>query len=278
MFLRRIILELLFSVPEGWEFDLHNTSFFNILCANPSLARFYEDFCRVHRFNSNIVKDLEAKSGIFFNPDQSAKNSRTPPNRKGSTMPPTNSSRMCTHIKINGMRCGSPALREEVFCYFHQRLIRGVRTPPKSRLHPVAMIEDAASIQGSLMEIINAIVRNQIDIERARVLLRALYIAAKNAPAAHLSAIGSLMVQEVPQYPDAPPGAGPFTLAIEQARALAFIENPPEEETEDERLSAAFVRLAAIDPTQRKPPASVKRKARARSISSITARVNASYQ
>jgi hypothetical protein len=76
--------------------------------------------------------------------------------------------RFCTHIKVNGVRCGSPALRGEHFCYFHQRMIRGVSTPPQSRLHPMAFLEDGASIQASLMEVINALVRNTIDLRRAQ--------------------------------------------------------------------------------------------------------------
>jgi hypothetical protein len=80
---------------------------------------------------------------------------------------------VCTHIKVNGIRCGSPALRQEVFCYFHQRMFRGVPTPPKSRLHPMAMLEDEQSIQASLLEIINALVRNHIDVPRARLIMRA---------------------------------------------------------------------------------------------------------
>ena len=36
-------------------------------------------------------------------------------------------------------RCGSPALREEIFCYSYQRMIRGVRLPPRSRGHSIAM-------------------------------------------------------------------------------------------------------------------------------------------
>jgi hypothetical protein len=34
----------------------------------------------------------------------------------------------CTHIKVTGHRCGSPALRGEHFCYFHARMIKGVRS------------------------------------------------------------------------------------------------------------------------------------------------------
>jgi hypothetical protein len=29
--------------------------------------------------------------------------------------------RTCQHIKTNGIRCGSPAMRRSPFCYFHKR-------------------------------------------------------------------------------------------------------------------------------------------------------------
>jgi hypothetical protein len=72
-------------------------------------------------------------------------------------------------------------LRGEQFCYFHQNAHRGVRRPPQSRLHPIALIEDEESIQYALMEVINALMRNTIDIKRATLILRALHIAVKNA-------------------------------------------------------------------------------------------------
>ncbi|HKV79192.1 MAG TPA: hypothetical protein VJP02_13680, partial [Candidatus Sulfotelmatobacter sp.] len=89
--------------------------------------------------------------------------------------------RSCTHIKVTGVRCNSPALRGEQFCYFHQNAHRGVRRPPQSRLHPIAMIEDEESIQYALMEVINALMRNTIDVKRASLIIRALHIAVKNA-------------------------------------------------------------------------------------------------
>jgi hypothetical protein len=27
----------------------------------------------------------------------------------------------CQHIKVNGLQCGSPAMRRNKFCYFHKR-------------------------------------------------------------------------------------------------------------------------------------------------------------
>src|SRR5713226_9352408 len=130
MLLREFIFEKLLATPAGTQFDLRNTLFFKILRANPLLARFYADLFRRHGAKPSLIKDLETLSANFFSPDQSTKAKTT----KGSNMAVNPNTRVCTHIKVNGVRCGSPSLRQEVFCYFHQRMIRGVRTPPKSRL------------------------------------------------------------------------------------------------------------------------------------------------
>jgi hypothetical protein len=174
--------------------------------------------------------------------------------------------RVCAHIKVNGIRCGSPALRQEVFCYFHQRMIRGVRTPPKSRLHPIANFEDPQAIQASLMEVVNALVRNQIDVPRARLILRALSIAARNATKTHFDCWQSDMVKEVPEYPAAPPATGPFAIATVQAAAPATTNTPPNEESEVEHLNSAF--QPSPENARRKPPSSVKSVPRPRSARS----------
>jgi hypothetical protein len=169
--------------------------------------------------------------------------------------------RICTHIKVNGVRCGSPALREEVFCYFHQRMIRGVRTPAHSRIHPIALIENEASIQASLIEIINAVVRNHIDIARARVILRALHIAVRNGRHGKFNPLGE-GVTEIPQYPAAPIPAGPFSVVALQAAALATINVPQEEEPSYARLQGLF--YTPLDPLNPKSPARVKADRRAK--------------
>jgi hypothetical protein len=109
----------------------------------------------------------------------------------------------CTHIKVSGVRCGSPSLRGEQFCYYHQRMHCGVRTPRQSRLHPLACIEDKESIQSALMEVMNALLRNTIDMKRATLILRALHIAVKNAGRAGFKAHPSSMVKEVPEFDEA---------------------------------------------------------------------------
>jgi hypothetical protein len=114
-------------------------------------------------------------------------------------------SKTCTHIKISGVRCGSPSLLGQQFCYYHQRMHRGVRTPPQSRLHPLACIEDKESIQAALAEVINALLRNTIDMKRATLILRALHIAVKNDARASVKAQASNIVKEVPEYDEIAP-------------------------------------------------------------------------
>ena len=271
MLLPEIISQKLFATPAGTEFEIRNTLFFKILRANPLLARFYADFFRRHGANPSIINDLETRSANFFSPDLS-----TNKGKKGSNSMAVNpNTRVCTHIKVNGIRCGSPSLRQEVFCYFHQRMIRGIRTPPKSRLHPIANFEDAQAIQASLMEVVNALVRNHIDVARARLILRALSIAARNAPKVRFDRWESEMVQEVPEYPAAPPVAGPFALPAAQAAALTNISKPQPDESEVDRITRAF-QTAPADVhrpadvhgnARRKPPASVKTTSRARAAS-----------
>jgi hypothetical protein len=117
----------------------------------------------------------------------------------------SNNNGTCTHIKVTGVRCGSPALRGEQFCYFHQNAHRSVRRPKQSRLHPIALIEDEESIQYALMEVINALMRNTIDLKRATLILRALHIAVKNASRVKYGIQGKSAVTKIPEY--APPSA-----------------------------------------------------------------------
>jgi hypothetical protein len=135
--------------------------------------------------------------------------------------------RSCAHIKVTGIPCGSPALRNEKFCYFHQRMLRGISTPHQSRVHPVALIESNEAIQSSLMEIINAVVRNTIDLRRADLILKAIHIAVKNSRRVNFELFTDDMVQQAPAFPTPPrPATQPAVVAT------------------------------AIDPTKPKPPQS----------------------
>ncbi len=155
--------------------------------------------------------------------------------------------KVCTHIKVTGVRCGSPALRGEQFCYFHQRMVRGVATPPNSRLHPIALIENEEAIQASLMEVINALARNTIDLKRAELILRALHIAVRNARRVRFNLRENEMVREVPTYPAPPKPAQPAATepAVEvNAKPMTYLQT----------WATLTVDAAEANATQRKPP------------------------
>jgi len=92
----------------------------------------------------------------------------------------------CQHIKVNGVQCGSPALRRNRFCFFHKRFhdesIRlaadcARRSPAKFVL---PLLEDANSIQIALMQVMRLLVSRQIDHKTASLLLYALQTASGN--------------------------------------------------------------------------------------------------
>ena len=92
----------------------------------------------------------------------------------------------CQHIKVNGTQCGSPAVRDRRFCFFHkkwhdQRIVinsaQARQSPPTLDL-PV--LEDANSIQVALMQVMRLLISHQIDHKTAGLLLYALQTASFN--------------------------------------------------------------------------------------------------
>jgi hypothetical protein len=97
-----------------------------------------------------------------------------------------NSIPRCEHVKINGTQCGSPALKRNHFCYFHKRWqeTRIVLNANRARRGRAALdlpvLEDANSIQVSLMQIMRLILSGQMDTKTAGLLLYALQTASSN--------------------------------------------------------------------------------------------------
>jgi len=85
------------------------------------------------------------------------------------------------HIKTNGSRCKSPALRSMPYCYFHNRLHRSekvVRREDASLELP--LLEDRSSIQMALSKILKDLGSSRLDTRRAGLFLYALQIASQN--------------------------------------------------------------------------------------------------
>jgi hypothetical protein len=91
----------------------------------------------------------------------------------------------CQHIKTNGTQCGSPAMRNIEYCYFHYRWRMTTVDLSHSAHHVTTefvlpVLEDADSIQITLGQIMRMIVCRQVDTKSAGLLLYALQIASAN--------------------------------------------------------------------------------------------------
>ena len=91
----------------------------------------------------------------------------------------------CQHIKINGTQCGSPALRKEIYCYFHMRWALKSMEIDESRQRErwnatLSLPEDADSIQMGLGEVIRLMMTRQVDHRTAALTLYALQTASAN--------------------------------------------------------------------------------------------------
>ena len=86
----------------------------------------------------------------------------------------------CGHRKPDGVLCGSPALRGQKFCYFHQRqqssrqrVVQDRRRADTLRLHfpPIKTLTD---VQIALWKVMISLTDDRMDPHRASALLFAL--------------------------------------------------------------------------------------------------------
>jgi len=93
--------------------------------------------------------------------------------------------RRCQHIKTNGTQCGSPALRGERFCHFHQEWrprqvqVYTVGYNPPAAFH-LPLLEDAGAIQLALTQVTELLLSDAIKPKIASLVLYALQIASSN--------------------------------------------------------------------------------------------------
>jgi len=92
----------------------------------------------------------------------------------------------CQHLKVNGVQCGSPALKSRKLCHFHQRWQQGriqlnANQARRSRYSlDLPILEDANSIQVALMQGMRLLLTNQVDHRTAALLFYALQTASSN--------------------------------------------------------------------------------------------------
>jgi len=90
----------------------------------------------------------------------------------------------CQHVKVNGVQCGSPALRTQAHCFFHHRAEheRRLACEPRDgkRTFGFPLLEDANAIQVALMKVIQMLGSGTMDHKTASLMLYALQTASYN--------------------------------------------------------------------------------------------------
>ena len=146
---------------------------------------------------------------------------------------------LCRHIKTNGLRCQSPAVRQTVYCYFHTRLHQrhAAFRPqgdaaryiiPGQHIQLVAL-EDRESVQIALSVVINALATGQLETSRATAILYGLQLASSNSARLNTQPYAPDVVQTIDSSPEgldlAEPGS---TIEINE-----YEENEDEDEDEE---------------------------------------------
>jgi hypothetical protein len=140
---------------------------------------------------------------------------------------------ICQHVKTNGSVCESPALKDSLFCYFHQRDRQRLRNLQQAREVKLSrsrgrsteddlnaeileslqlpMLEDPAAIQVALSNVARAIAGHHIAERRAALLLYGLQIAVSNVGHLRLRLGGSdrIALNDADPIPDLNPLARP---------------------------------------------------------------------
>jgi hypothetical protein len=86
---------------------------------------------------------------------------------------------------MNGSRCGSPALRDQKFCYFHNCCSPVEVDVSTSATVPAApfflpVLEDAPSIQLAITQVREHLLHRRLDPKKAGILLYAMQVASSN--------------------------------------------------------------------------------------------------
>ena len=85
-----------------------------------------------------------------------------------------NAAPRCQYIRLNDQPCTQPALKDNIFCRFHELVDHPLPT------QQIPFVEDATTLQVALMQVIRSLQLGQINRATAGTILYALQIAAQN--------------------------------------------------------------------------------------------------
>jgi hypothetical protein len=83
---------------------------------------------------------------------------------------------ICEHIKDNGIRCGTPALRGRKLCYYHDRDYRRHRIPKDAACKIVPVLRCRRDIRMATTNIVRAIRQGLFTPAEGKIMLYGLQI------------------------------------------------------------------------------------------------------
>ena len=127
---------------------------------------------------------------------------------------------LCQHVKPDGSRCGTPAIRDHKYCYHHTTVrklvpktdLYGLHNPgttgePYER-YELPFLESGEAIQIGFMQLIHGVATGLIDGRRGQIMLAALYGAAANLREMNKAAARAKAAQAIMGRPFAKKKAG----------------------------------------------------------------------
>ena len=100
--------------------------------------------------------------------------------------------RRCAYVMPSGHRCGSAALREGDFCYYHDYV------PSSSDVH-FPSLDDPLSVQAGLRDVLNGVISGALPLKDAAILLYGFQIASANV--AQVSRLRQVAAEREPSTP-----------------------------------------------------------------------------
>ncbi len=89
----------------------------------------------------------------------------------------------CRHIRPTGVRCKSPALRGQTYCYFHSKLRHHAQDGSRATKEPLLLpsLEDDRGIQIAVSQILSALGSGRLDARLGGLYLYGMQIASQLA-------------------------------------------------------------------------------------------------
>jgi hypothetical protein len=180
----------------------------------------------------------------------------------------------CQHVKVNGVQCGSPALRNREHCFFHTRAEheRKLACEDRSgkRTFGFPLLEDANSIQVALMKVLQMLGAGTLEHKTASLMLYGLQTASYNQRQTRFEpekATDVVIDEDTvdltriqgPQwcsrdFPPAPPREVDDLMKDDASESEIFEDDSPREDAEDVPAAPNSAPVAASSATSPKAP------------------------